>query len=260
MNAPTSPGDWKPDNKTPAMGHNEPPAFDQAIVDEFETRISDFLEVTQAWLDLEEINDEQQAGLLTDQIDGLRGLYKEVDGARKAAKKPHDDAGKAVQSAFTPLLTKLKMSADKLKPKLEAYATKRAREEEQRKQQELAEAEARRQEAEAKAKAAEASGDIGAQVDAQEAAEQAEKDAKEAAKAPDTKVRSATGAGRTMALRTVKEVEIKNINVLFMHFKEDPKVEELLKSLATAAVRSKGYDHAKAPVPGIVIREVKKVA
>lgn len=260
MNAPTSPGDWKNDQPAAGLGHNNPPAFDQSVVDGFDERISDFLEVTQTWLDLEEVTDEQQAGLLTDQIDGLRGLYKEVDIARKAAKKPHDDAGKAVQAAFTPLLTKLKMSADKLKPKLEAYATKRAREEEQRKQRELAEAEARRKEAEAKAKAAEASGDIGAQVDAQEAAEQAEKDAKEAAKAPDTKVRSATGAGRTMALRTVKEVEITNINVLFMHYSDEPKIAELLTSLATAEVRAKGYDHASAPVPGIKIHEVKKVA
>lgn len=260
MNAPTPPITQIAEAAKAVAGHNNPPAYDPEILSELDQRTVDFLKVTQEWIDLEKIENEQQAGLCTDQISGLRELYKEADGARKAAKKPHDDAGKAVQSAFTPLLTKLKMSADKLKPKLEAYATKRAREEERRKQQELAEAEARRQEAEEKAKAAEASGDISAQVDAQEAAEQAEKDVKEAGKGPDTKVRSATGAGRTMALRTVKEVEFTNMNVVYMYFKDEPKVAELLKALATAKVRSKDYDHATEPVPGIVIREVKKVA
>ena len=260
MNAPTPPITQIAEAAKAVAGHNNPPAYDPEILSELDQRTVDFLKVTQEWIDLEKIENEQQAGLCTDQISGLRELYKEADGARKAAKKPHDDAGKEVQAAFNPILQKLKRAADAIKPKLEKYTIERQKAEAAAKAEQEEQARKEREAAEAAAKEAAEAGDINAQVEAEEqikAATQAEKDA---AKGPNTKVKSTTGSGRTMSMRKVKEVDITNMNVVYMYFKDEPKVAELLKALATAKVRSKDYDHATEPVPGIVIREVKKVA
>lgn len=245
------------DDKTPGPGHNGPPPYDALVLADLESTAAEFLRVTQQWQQIKTITDEETAGLVTDQIDGLRGLWKKVDAARKDAKKPHDDAGKAVQAAFTPLLTKLERAADALKPKLAAYASEKARREAEAKRK--AEEEARRQaeEAEKARREAEAAGDISAQVEAEEAAKAAEKAQKEAARKVDTGVKSATGAGRTMSLRKIKEVEITNLNVLFMALRDDPEVAETLHRIATLRVRSAGYDDGE-PLPGIKVnvREV----
>lgn len=245
------------DNERAVIGANNPPPYDPDVLAQFEATAADFLRVTQQWLSLENIETEEHASQVTDQIDGLRGLWKKVDSARKDAKKPHDDAGKEVQAAFTPLLTKLQKAADALKPKLAAYASEKARREEEAKRK--AEEEAHRQ-AEEAAKAlreAEASGDIGAQVEAEEAAKAAEKAQKDAARKVDTGVKSASGAGRTMSLRKVKEVEVTNINVLFMALRDEPELQETLHRIATRRVRAAGYDEGE-PLPGIkvTVREV----
>jgi membrane protein involved in colicin uptake len=245
------------DDQTAGMGHNQPPPYDPEVLAEHAAKTDEFLRATQAWLDLEAIQTEQQAEQLNDQINGLRGLWKKVDTARKAAKKPHDEAGKAVQEAFSPILAKLKRAADALNPKLTAYAAEKARREAEAKRK--AEEEARRQaeEAERARREAEETGDIAAQVEAEEAAKAAEKAQKEAARKAGSGVKSATGAGRTMSLRKVKEVEVTNKNVLFMALRDEPEIMETLHRIATRRVRAAGYDDGP-PLPGInvTIREV----
>lgn len=260
MNAPTPPSVMNAEAAQAVVGHNNPPAYDPEILGDLEKRTAEFLEVTQEWIDLDEIVDESQAGLCTDQIDGLRKLWKEADGARKAAKKPHDDAGKEVQSAFNPILQKLKRAADALKPKVEAYTIERQKAEAAKLAEQEEEARKNREVAEALAKEAAESGDINAQVEAEEQIKSATQAERDAAKGPSAKVKSTTGSGRTMSMRKVKEVEITNINTLFMHFKDEPKVAELLKSLATAKVRSKGYDPEKDPIGGIKVTERSAIA
>lgn len=245
------------DNDRATIGDNRPPPYDPDVLAQFEATAADFLRVTKQWLSLESIETEEHAGQVTDQIDGLRGLWKKVESARKAAKKPHDDAGNEVQAAFTPLLTKLQKAADALKPKLAAYASEKARRQEEAKRKVEDEARRQAEEAEKARREAEASGDIGAQVEAEEAALAAEKAQKDAARKVDTGVKSASGAGKTMSLRKVKEVTITNINVLFMALREEPEVQETLHRIATRRVRAAGYDKGER-LPGINvdIREV----
>lgn len=247
-------------NERASIGGNNPPPYDADILDDLESTATEFLRVTQQWLGLEKIETEEHAGQITDQIDGLRGLWKKVDVARKAAKKPHDDAGKAVQAAFSPLLTKLKKAADALKPKLADYASEQAKKAEEAKRKAEAEARAQAEAAEKAAKEAETSGDISAQVDAEEAAKAAEKAQADATRKTETGVKSASGAGRTMSLRRIKEVEITNLNLLFMHFRDHSDVRDTLQRIATAAVRSKDYDAATDPIPGITITEREVMA
>lgn len=241
-----------PEENQGGMGHNNPPAYDTEVHAELASKVDDFMKATQAWLNLDKIETEEQAGLVTDQIDGLRGLYKNVDTERKTRKKPHDNAGTEVQTAFNPLLTKLKMGADSLKSKLAEYAS--AQEAKAAAEKAAAEAEAKRlaDEAEAERLASLETGDISAQVDADEKAAQAEVAQKAASAPKKTNVKSATGAGRTMSLRTVKEVEVTNLNVLYMALRDEPEVAALLTSIATRRVRAAGYDEGK-PLPGIKV-------
>lgn len=245
------------DHEIASVGHNNPPPYDPDVLAQFEATAADFLRVTQQWLSLENIETEEHARQINDQINGLRGLWRKVDSARKVAKKPHDDAGKEVHNAFTPLLSKLEKAADALKPKLAAYASEKASRETEAKRK--AEEEARRQaeEAEKARREAEASGDIDAQVEAEEAAKAAEKARKDAVRKVNTGVKSASGAGRTMSLRKVKDVEVTNINVLFMALRDEPELQETLHRIATLRVRAAGYDNGE-PLPGIkvTVREV----
>ncbi len=248
------------DQAAAGLGHNNPPAFDPEVLKAHQETANQFLEAHKVWADLAKIESEIQASQLTDHIDGLRGLWKKVDASRKAEKKPHDDAGKEVQAAFNPLLTKIKTSADALKPKLAVFAEEKERIEQQKKAEDAAKAQ---QEAEAAEKArqeAEAANDVSAQVDAEERAKAAERAAKEAAKPVSTTIKSASGAGRSMSTRTVKDIEVGNYNALYLRYRERPEVQELLHRLATAEVRAAGYDHDADPVPGIEIKTRKVMA
>lgn len=247
------------DNERAVIGDNSPPPYDLSEVAEFETNVEEFMRVSQQWLSLDKVETEEHASQMTDQISGLRGLYKKIDTARKAAKKPHDDAGKAVQSAFTPMLTKIQKAADALKPKLAVYASAKAEAEAKIK----AEAEeAARKEAEAAQAAlekAQASNDIAATVDAEAQAKAAEEAQKAAAKPAKSNIKSASGGGRTMSIRKTKTVEITNINVLFMHYRDHPDVHATLSRLATADVRASGYDEGTA-IPGIDVKITETIA
>lgn len=243
------------DRTAAGPGHNNPPAYDPEILKGLSETTTNFMDASQVWLDMEAIATEEHASQLTDQIDGLRGLWKKVDEARKTAKKPHDAAGQTVQDAFNPLLKKLKAAGDSLKPKLATYAEQKAREEEAKRAEERRIAEEQTRAAEAAKKEAEASGNIAAQIDAEEQAKAAEEAAKRAEQPVKTQVKSATGAGRTMAMRKIKEVEIENPRVLFLHYQNHPDVIDTLRRLATADVRAKGYDPEAKPIPGIKVTE-----
>lgn len=259
MNVPTSPTNMTAGAPAP-MGHNQPPAFDPNVLASRQVTAEEFLEVTKMWQSVEKIESETQAEQLNDQITGLRKLWKKVDADRKAAKKPHDDAGREVQTAFNPLLKKLAAAADALKSKLSEFAAEKQRREDEAREQAQQDAEAKQAEAARLVAEAAASGDISAQVDAEEAQKAAEKQAKAAAKRAVSGIKSASGGGRTMSVRTIREVEVTNVRLLFMHYQNHPDVAEVLRRIATADVRAKGFDPEETKIPGITITERKSVA
>ena len=92
------------------------------------------------WLDGEAITSPEIAeGVMTLMRD-LQAKGKLAEGMRKAEKKPHDDAGKAVQEKYKPLSEQVKRAVDACKEALLPY---------ERKQHELATAEAEKLQAEA---------------------------------------------------------------------------------------------------------------
>jgi hypothetical protein len=71
-------------------------------------------------------------------------------------------------------------------------------------------------------------------------------------------VQSASGGGRTMALRKITKARIKDINNAYRHYRDRPEVAEVLTRLADAEIRAKGWDGT--PPPGFETYEVDGAA
>ena len=257
--SPTEPNDAPEANPNTGIGGNNPPepiAYDEAKHTEFAGKVNAFVGMSDRWVKTE-ITSEQLAEQLTDQIAGLRKLYKSIDKQRADDKRPWLDAGEAVQTAYKPLLDRVDAAGKKLKSHLSVYAAKKQREaeEEQRRQRE----EARKAEEAARLKAMEAeqSGSIDDQVEAEEAAKAAAKQAKAAAKPVSASIKSASGAGRTISTRTVKTAKIINQRQLFLAIQDEPEVLDVLQRVANRIIRAKGFGGT---LNGVEIVETKSVA
>lgn len=201
-------------------------------------RVADFCDAAGQWKDLKVIQSAPQSERLTDFVTGARGLSKQVEDARKSAKKPHEERGRAVDKAFRPMIDKLELVLGDMKAMQQDWLTR----ENARIVAEKAEAEriakAKLEAAEKAAAEAAARNDYSGAVDAEAALKEAEKAVKAASKPAAARAGSATGAGRAMSLRTQAYAEIQNMRQVFMHFEKHPKMIEVLQSLADAEIRA----------------------
>ena len=240
------------DMSPPKMGGNNPPPYDPAEVEKLNAEGVQFLEAAAKWIENGDLTSEEDAQRLNDFMAGVKKRQKIADEARKAAKKPHDDAGKAVQAAYVPIIEKMKKASDKVGPLLSKWLNKKEaeRQAEVKRQQEAAKF--AREEAERKAKEAAARNDISGEIDAEAAQKAADDAAKEAARLAKAKsnVSSATGGGRTASLRTFIDVEVTNARVLFMRYADHPDLLECLRNLAAREARTAGFDAEKDEIPG----------
>lgn len=248
------------DNARAAIGDNNPPPYDPSEVEKLNAEGAQFLEAAAQWIENGDLTSEEDAQRLNDFIAGVKKRQKIADEARKTAKKPHDDAGKAVQAAYVPIIDKMKKAAEKVNPLLSVWLNKKEaeRQEEVKRQQEAADF--AREEAERKAKEAAARNDISGEIDAKAAQKVADDAAKEAARLAKAKsnVSSATGGGRTASLRKVIEVEVTNPRALFMRYAEHPDLLECLRNLAAREARTSAFDAEKDEIPGAKITITRK--
>lgn len=248
------------DAPLPPTGHNNPPHFDAEKVAKLDQAAAGFLDTAGTWIEGGEIKTDDQAELLNDFIAGIKKRVATTEEARKADKKPHDDAGKAVQAAYKPITTKLETAKTKVTPLLTAWLEKKeaAKQAELQRQQE--EAREAQEEAERKAASAAARNDIGGEIDAEAAKNKADQLAKDAERAAKTKtnVGSATGGGRTATLRTTLRAEITNSRAAFMHFAEAPELLDCLSTLAEREARAKGFNPDTDTIPGVTIHKDRK--
>lgn len=248
------------DNPRATVGDNRPPPFDPDVVEKLNAEGAQFLDAAGKWIENGKIQSEDDAQRLNDFIAGLSKRYKAADDARKAAKRPHDDAGKAVQAAFKPILDKIDTAKQRVQPLLSDWMNEQERKRKEEAERQRKAAEFARQEAERKAAEAAARNDVSGEIDAaaaQEEADRLQKEADRAAKAR-TNVGSATGGGRTASLRTFVEVEVTNARVLFMRYAENPHLLACLRDLASAEARAKGFDTEKDEIPGAKITITKR--
>lgn len=250
------------DDQAAGMGHNRPPEptpYDEAIYSTLELRLTELADAGGAWLDKGPLETEEQAGRLVDALAQVKAHAKAIEDARKAAKQPHLDAGRAVDAAFERLAAPVKKLVDRLGSLLTAYQVEKQRrlDEERR----AREAEAARAEAAARKAAEEAAArnDVIGAAAAEAAEAEARKAAEAAAKPVRARVESTTGGARTVGLRDYhtaafdpalpREVaRVKALNALCRSAHYAEKIDEFLLGAAEAARRAKGGPET---IPGI---------
>lgn len=218
-----------------AIGGNQPPP-----VEAFALHIEELFSLVSGSVAAPVQTDEQEAALDA-LLDDVRKAKKDADAERAAEKKPHDDAAKAVQAAWKPLLDRCDKAAEAIKAALTPYRTAKQRAKDEA-------ARIAREEAEAKQRAAQEalrqSDDLEARFAAEEQLKQAEKLAAQANRID----RSATG------LRTYQVADVTDRRALLEHvMRNDP--DALTAWLAEYARKA-----LPAQLPGVTIRIEKKAA
>jgi hypothetical protein len=165
----------------------------------FAEEVDDLLLEARNYLDGEPIANEEQAQAMASLLNRLRRVSKDADIARAAEKKPHDDAAKAVQATWKPIIEKADLATTTAKQALAPWL-----QEIEAKQR--AEAEAARAEAERLSRIAleahQASGNLHQAEEANRLLKAASGAVKHAARVGKAKAH-ATGGERAIGLRSV---------------------------------------------------------
>lgn len=231
-----------------AIGHNAPPDPFQA----FSLHLDDLDEQARQFLDGTPIASEQQAEDVSRLLNMLRKAANDADDARKEEKRPHDEAAKAVQSKWKPLLERVDLAASVAKRALAPWLT--AKEAEQRAAAEAAAQEAR-DKAEAAAKAAESvhASDLAGQTTVRVLRENAAA-ATKAAELLDKKPVQARGGERAVSLRSVWTPALSDAPAALKHYRETQPdaLKAWLLDQARQDVRA-----GKRQIPGFTITEEK---
>lgn len=169
----------------------------------------------------------------------LNELSRTADKSRETLKKPHMEAGKAIDAKWQPLVKMAKETADAIAKAMGAWETEKARR--AREEHAKREAEIRRQQEEARK------------------ADEAGMPAPTPEPLPVTPEPVAAapikGAyGRAASVKVVKVAIMTDQDKVYAFMRERPEVKELLAKLAQRATDA-GHD-----VPGVSIEEVRKVA
>lgn len=228
------------------IGHNMPPALDA-----FSMALDDVYGEAQNWLDGAAVENQAQADAIGVIMATARRIKKDADAARADEKRPHDEAGKAVQEKWRPLLTRADNIITAAQKPLTAFL-----EAEQARQREVAEAariEALRLQREAHAARQASDGNLAAVEQAEALQKDADRATKVAGRAEKQKTNVA-GMDRAVSLRSRQVVDVTDYRALLEHvMKTDPApLKEWLADYARKALPSQ--------LPGVAIRTERKAA
>jgi hypothetical protein len=228
------------------IGGNNPPPLET-----WKLHIEELMEQANQFLDGEPIATQEQADSVGQLLGLLRQARKGADEQRATEKKPHDDAAKAVQANWKPLLDRCDLAEQTAKRALAPFLLAQ----EAKKQAEAAAArEAAAQaarEAEEARRAASESANLAAREEADRLAKQAEKAASAANKAEKAKPLAA-GLGRAVGLRSVWTAELVDpVEALkFYRAKEPEALKDWLRDQAAKDVRAGLHT-----IPGFAVTE-----
>lgn len=225
--------------------------YDLTTLAAFSLRVDAFVAACTAWRNLQTIQNAEQSGRLVDFVDGARGIYKQIDERRKSEKIVWDDKSDAVQAAYSPLLAKMKLASDSVKPLQTDWNNREQARINAEKAEAARLAKEKADEAVRLAALAAETNDVAAEAEAARLAKEAAKEAKSASRPTKASATSATGSGRTMSNRTTRTAVIKNQNQVYMHFRDHSGLQAYLLQLCNQAVRSKNADERN--VPGIEV-------
>lgn len=234
------------ENPRAVIGSNAPPPLIAHI-----SNIEDLYAEARLWLDGKPIASDADAEGVAKLLTQIREARKAADEQRKVEKKPHDDAGKAVQEAWTPLLAKCDLAAGAAKDALTPWQI--AKEAEQR-----AAADKARKEADDAAERAQAalraSTNLEAREDAEELLKAAGK-ADKAAKRLDNAKPQVSGGGKAIGLRTYWIAEMADRRLALAHYMTT-RPDDLTAWLLDMA--QKDVSAGKRDIPGINAKEDKR--
>jgi hypothetical protein len=238
------------ENPRAVIGDNAPPP-----IEGHRLNVEDLYAEAKEWLDGEGIQTEGQAQEVAKLLDMLRQAHKAADAARAAEKKPHDDAAKAVQAAWKPLLDKADLAIATAKKAIAPYLERKDAE-----QRAIAQA-AREEAARIAAQAEEAAraarpDDLEAQA-ALEATRKAAAAAERVASKADKARPNVAGAARAVTLRTTYVAELTNAkDALRFYMERQPEaLKEWLLEQAQRDVNAGAHT-----IPGFNIREERNAA
>lgn len=233
------------ENTRAVIGHNQPTPFETAA-EEIETL---FGEATN-WLDGSAISSQAEADQIGKLLDMIRQAGKRADAARVAEKKPHDDAAKAVQAKYKPLLDRVELATDTCKRALTPWLRKLDEEKRAKAEAARIEAEAKQREAEAAIRAAR-DADLATKAEAEAKLAEAKAADAAATRAANDRAR-ATGGARAVSLRTTYTAEVSDLKAFmawcWQHKRTD--IEEFAGALASRLIRAN-----ERGMPGITVHE-----
>jgi hypothetical protein len=229
-----------------AIGGNSPPA-----IDAFSMALDDAYATAKDFLDGQPIENQGQADAIGLIVSEVKKLRKDVDEARKAEKRPHDDAAKAVQAKWSPLLERADTITEAAQRPLTTFLAKLAAQqvEAERAAREVADRLA--QEAIAASRQANSMDDLERVKDLQKIADRAAKDAKRAGNAK----AHVAGMDRAIGLRSYKVATVTDrraaLNWIVRH---DP-------DAITAFIEDYAHRHAATrPMDGVDVALERRVA
>jgi len=192
-------------NAPAKIGHNNPPVdpFDAISAD-----ILDLFELAESALTGEPIANQAQADQINQIAKDALKAGQAADTARKEEKRPHDEAAKAVQAKWTPLITKADLARSTALKALTPWNLEIQRQKDEAAAKARAEAEALAEAARKVAQEAAASADLSARAEAEILLKEADRATKTANKIE----RAPTG------LRTVWHAEISDRRAALNHY------------------------------------------
>lgn len=231
------------ENERITMGGNNPPAFEAHKVN-----IEDIRAEAIDWLDGKAVESATEAEGLNTLLDMARKAQKAADDARAAEKKPHLDAGKAVDAQWKPLIDAAQRIVDGCKKALTPWNIAEAERKAEIARKAAADAEAQRQ---AEVEATRAASATGALTDAEQADQQAEA-AKQADRIAKATQKAATSG---LGLRTTYRPELTDPKAAVAHYWATHREDfiALVNDLAAKDVRA-----GKREIPGFTVHAEQK--
>jgi len=221
------------------IGHNNPPPAEA-----FGLHIEELFALASGSLAAGPVATDEQEAALDQLLDDLRRARKDADAQRDAEKRPHDEAAKAVQATWKPLLDRCDAGVKAIKDALTPYRTAKQRAKDEAAAQARADAQAKLERAQAALKNSD-------DLESQFAAEAELKQASKLQAVANRIDREATG------LRTQWQAEVTDRRAALNHYiKVNPEAfVALVQSLADTDARG-----TRAPVPGVAFHERKVAA
>lgn len=229
-----------------AIGGNSPPA-----IDAFSMALDDAYATAKDFLDGQPIENQGQADAIGLIVSEVKKLRKDADEARKAEKRPHDDAAKAVHAKWSPLLERADTITEAARRPLTTYLAKLAAQQAEAERAAREVADRLVQEAIAASRSAESMDDLERVKDLQKDADRAAKDAKRAGNAK----AHVAGMDRAIGLRSYKVATVTDRRAaLNWIVKHDP-------DAITAFIEDYANRHAATrPMDGVDVALERRVA